>query len=170
MVDDFPAPTTQAFLLAPHQWVPNNPRLPVLLYSQGVAAPVSVKAAQTLFASNGWPPQWVDGVFDYHHYHSNTHEVLGVVAGEAKLMLGGPDGRVVNVRAGDVLLLPAGTGHCNLGSSADFSVVGAYPPEQDFDLCRHAATPQMLEAIARAPFPASDPVFGAEGPLLDEWL
>jgi len=96
--------------------------------------------------------------------------VLGVVAGEAKLMLGGPDGRVVNVRAGDVLLLPAGTGHCNLGSSADFSVVGAYPPEQDFDLCRHAATSQMLEAIARAPFPASDPVFGAEGPLFDEWL
>ncbi|EPZ0605218.1 cupin domain-containing protein [Klebsiella pneumoniae] len=164
------APVTGAFLLSPKEWVPNNPALPVLLYRQVIPGRATAQDAQQLFAKNGWPPQWVDGVFDYHHYHSTAHEVLGVVGGEARLMLGGPGGKELTVRTGDVVVLPAGTGHCNLGSSADFSVVGAYPPGQDFDLCRDAPTAQRLAAIASATFPHSDPVFGAQGLLLEQWL
>jgi len=111
----------------------------------------------------------VDGVFDYHHYHATAHEVLAFTQGEAQLMLGGPEGELVTVRGGDVVLLPAGTGHCNKGSSADFTVVGAYPPGQQADMCRAAASEEQLAQIETVPFPDSDPVFGAEGPMVREW-
>jgi uncharacterized protein YjlB len=73
------------------------------------------------------------------------------------------------VHAGDVALLPAGTGHCNLGSSRDFFVVGGYPRGQNWDLCRSAPTAEMLERIRKVPFPQSDPVFGADGPSIRLW-
>lgn len=157
--------------LAANDWVPNNPQLPVILYRQVFTPDKSaVNTVQQLFEKNGWPAQWVNGIYPYHHYHSNAHEVLAFAGGEALLMLGGPDGQQVMVRAGDVVLLPAGTGHCNIRSSEDFTVVGAYPPEQQFDLCRGAPTREMLEAIANAPFPHSDPVFGENGPLIERWI
>lgn len=163
--------STSFMQLAANDWVPNNPQLPVILYRQVFTPDKSaVSSAQQLFEKNGWPAQWVNGVYPYHHYHSNAHEVLAFAGGEALLMLGGPDGQQVMVRAGDVVLLPAGTGHCNIRSSEDFTVVGAYPPEQQFDLCRGAPTCEMLEAIANAPFPHSDPVFGEDGPLIERWV
>jgi uncharacterized protein YjlB len=159
------------FMLAANGWVPNNARLPVLLW-HGAIEPGGRDCGsrfEALFAQNGWPPQWRDSVFDYHHFHSTAHEVLGVASGEAELIIGGPGGRVISVRAGDALLLPAGTGHCLLKSGGRFQVIGAYPPNQQWDIRRDALSADELRAMQALPFPATDPVGGEDGALTRLW-
>lgn len=152
----------ETLILAANGWVPNSP-LPVLIH-RGAAPPGGddpAAAIEARFAASGWPPQWRGGIFDFHHYHSTAHEALGIAAGKALLALGGPRAARVAVAAGDVLVLPAGTGHCLLEASADFHVVGAYPPGADWDIRRDAATPEILARIAALPTPGSDPATGA---------
>ncbi|TPG77989.1 cupin [Pseudomonas mandelii] len=164
--------TVQILMFERNEWVPNNPRLPVLVYPNAIAVQGSDPAAlfEKIFSANGWPPQWRYGVYSYHHYHTEGHEVLGIASGQARLMLGGPDGHVLEVSSGDVLLLPAGTGHCNLDSSEDFLVVGAYPPGQHADICREAPTKAQLASIDTLPFPEQDPVQGLQGAVHQYWV
>jgi uncharacterized protein YjlB len=149
--------------------IPNS-SLPVLIY-RGVEAASEAAACEKLFAANDWIPDWRDGIFSFHHFHSIAHEVLGIVAGRATVMLGGPSGREFEAARGDVLVLPAGTGHCNRGSSPDLLVVGAYPDGMPWDL-RRGDPAEHDEAIANirvVPLPRADPVEGQDGPLGELW-
>ncbi|MCU6663902.1 cupin [Silvania hatchlandensis] len=161
--------TPQTLMLSARDWMPNNPHLPVLIYKGAIPDGDIASRFEHRFANNGWPPQWRNGVFDYHHYHSTAHEVLGIAQGAARLLMGGPGGEVIEVEAGDALLLPAGTGHCRLSATRDFLVVGAYPPGTDADLCKQAATPAMLARIVALPFPEQDPLNGYSPALTQHW-
>lgn len=110
--------------------IPNHPHWPMIVY-QGVIGEGGADAAstfETIFAENGWGDGWRNGIFAFPHYHSNAHEVLGIAQGEATVRFGGRNGRELRVSQGDAVLLPAGTGHQRLRSSADLLVIGAYPP------------------------------------------
>jgi uncharacterized protein YjlB len=149
--------------------IPNS-RLPVLAYHDIDGARAAHDCAE-LFARNGWRGAWVDGIYAFHHFHSTAHEVLGIVAGSASVVLGGPRGRRFEVVQGDVLVLPAGTGHCNVGATGELHVVGAYPNEMWCDLRRGdpAERDEVLANIAAVPLPDADPVGGADGPLRELW-
>jgi uncharacterized protein YjlB len=79
---------------------------------------------------------------------------------------------VVGLKAGDVAILPAGTGHECVEASADLLVVGAYPTPSRYDECRASVEEHdaARKRIARVPTPKNDPVYGSEGPLLRLWL
>lgn len=148
-----------------------NSRFPLLLYAGAVERP-SPEAMERLFAKNGWPPAWRATVFTYHHYHSKSHECLGVATGNAMLRFGGPHGREFRVEAGDVVVIPAGVAHQRVVASTDFLVVGCYPPgQEDWDILRGNPDdrPKADENIAKVPLPESDPVEGKGGALLQHW-
>ncbi len=157
--------------------VPNNPRLPMLVYKGALDLKASRDPEgdiEKLFADNGWDHgQWRNGIYPFAHYHSKIHEVLGIARGQAKVRFGGDRGEVLELSPGDVAVLPAGTGHQRLSSSADLVVIGAYPPAGTYNLCRGdnpADREAALKTIPLVPKPAGDPVAGREGPLLALWL
>jgi len=146
----------------------SNPSLSVLVYRGGVPVADAV-AVEAMLESTAWPPGWRNGVYPFHHFHSTAHEALACVTASATLRLGGPDGLDVRIEAGDLLVLPAGTGHRRVEASADFLLVGAYPEGQDWDVRREAADAADEARIAAVPMPTADPAYGAGGPLAHLW-
>ena len=167
------SPKPLAIKFADDGSIPNNSRLPVLIYRRVFEASGRDPAAEAecMFRQNRWPPQWRDGIYSFHHYHSTAHEALAIAKGDVKVRLGGEAGQDFDLSAGDVAVLPAGTGHKRLAASGDLLVVGAYPPGQEWDLLRGwpGERPAALVNIERVPLPDCDPVCGEGGPLIGLW-
>jgi uncharacterized protein YjlB len=153
--------------------VPNNPKLPLVIYRQAVRFDSQDRAALLveLFGRHGWRDAWRDGIYDFLHFHTGTHEVLGIARGRVTVQFGGPEGPKIALHAGDVAVLPAGAGHRRVRASRDLLVVGAYPDGGRYD----EPTPEQIElaearrSIAAVPRPRQDPVYGADGPLMSLW-
>jgi uncharacterized protein YjlB len=159
-----------AHLLPPSGAIPNHPRWPLLIYPQAVAlaGPDPAAMFEERFTSNAWPAAWRNGVFPFHHYHSNAHEVLGIYEGEVTVQFGGEGGVTVTAVPGDVIVLPAGTGHKKLASRGALGVVGAYPEGSHPDTCRPPFARKTTE-VEKVVLPACDPVYGPGGPLFQHW-
>jgi len=151
--------------------VPNN-TLPLVLY-RGALGSVGDLASrcEAMFDANGWPGAWRNGIYGHHHYHSTAHEVLGIARGSARVRLGGENGATVELRTGDVVVIPAGVAHKRESASGDLLVIGSYPKGQRPDICRAdpASHDKSAGNVAQVALPACDPVTGKAGPLLEWW-
>jgi uncharacterized protein YjlB len=167
------ARTPSAYRFSDDGIVPNHPKWPLLLYRRAIRFSKDYDPAtiiDTVFEANGWGRSWRDSIYDFVHYHSQVHEVLGVARGTGEVEFGGVKGRRLRLRAGDIAVLPAGTGHRLIEASKDFLVVGAYPPAGAYDECTDTRErPEAIKRIARATKPKRDPVLGAEGGLTKLW-
>jgi uncharacterized protein YjlB len=164
----------QAFRFEDDGETPNNPRLPLVVYRVAVdlaGAPDPAAPFERAFARHGWSDGWRNGIHPFLHFHTATHEVLGIARGRATVEFGGARGQMLTVEAGDVVILPAGTGHRRIAASGDLLVVGAYPRNASFDQKRPGQVDheKAVSAIARVPLPEMDPVHGHAGPLMTLW-
>jgi uncharacterized protein YjlB len=163
-----------AYRFADDGLTPNHPRWPLIHYRgvttlDGCFDPAAI--FEILFDAHGWRDGWRDGVYEFLHFHSSTHEVLGIARGHARVRFGGARGRNLDLKAGDVIVQPAGTGHQRISASRDLLVVGAYPAGSDYDELRStkADHDRALRPIAKTRPPRTDPVYGGKGPLKALW-
>ncbi|WP_233589224.1 cupin domain-containing protein [Gynurincola endophyticus] len=152
--------------------IPNS-RYPLIVY-KNVFSLRGNEGADWLekhFSENNWTNSWRWGVYPFHHYHSNTHEVLGCFSGSALLHMGGEKGKKIEVSAGDIIVIPAGVGHKCLSNSNDFTVVGAYPNGLSPDLMRgeKADRPKADKNIEKVSQPETDPFTGTKEGLIRLW-
>ncbi len=162
------------FVLKKNKNFPNS-KQPVLIYRNGLHLPdqknKSAVIAQKLFNSNGWSNSWKNGIYDFHHYHSNVHECMAVCMGWANVILGGPNGKRIKLKKGDIIILPAGISHKCTKMSEDFLCVGAYPEGKDYDI--NTGTPKeykkAIKNISGISVPKHDPLFGKQGFLKTYW-
>ena len=151
---------------------PNNKILPLVVIKSPLKdAEIIPERFEKLFSDNGWPAAWRNGLYDFHHYHSKAHEVLGIYSGWVRGCFGGPKGEIMEAKKGDVIIIPAGVSHCNMGQSPDFKVVGGYPAGQPWDMMygKPGERPKADLNISQVFMPVKDPVFGSGGPLIELW-
>jgi len=150
-----------------------NSKFPALLYKKVLDIPTLFPATHVsnIFQKNNWGNSWDAGIFEYHHYHSTVHEVLGVYKGSTTVLLGGDAGIEVKLEKGDVLIIPAGVAHKNLGNENDIGCVGAYPYDQPYDMNygKPGERPHVDDNLRRVPIPDSDPVQGKDGGVQKIW-
>ena len=150
-----------------------NSILPVLYYRNGLKLPslFSAMHVKNIFEKNDWSNNWRNGIYTYHHYHSITHEVVGIIRGKTILQLGGDDGIELNIQKGDVLVIPAGVAHKNLGNEKDAIAIGAYPGGRDYDMNygKPGERPATDNNISKLPVPSTDPLFGKASGVPKIW-
>ncbi len=160
------------YLLEDNGIFPNSV-LPVLLYKAAFALPNDHAPGiiEEVFDENSWYSSWRNGIHDYNHYHSTTHEVLGVYSGHCHVLLGGDSGIQLLLDKGDVLIIPAGVSHRNIGATANFKCVGAYPDGVEFDinLGKSGERPGTDKRIKKLSVPRMDPLYGESGHLHKYW-
>jgi uncharacterized protein YjlB len=166
-------PTVVALRLKEIGNFPNNPKHPVLVYKNVFKFSSNDPASEVeqVFSENNWGGSWRNGIYNFHHYHSTSHEVLGVYSGWAEVQLGGPDNEPLRIEKGDLVVLPAGIAHKRLNSGDNFAVVGAYPQGQDWDMLygKPEEIQQAKHNISHVPLPHTDPVFGENGKMFNFW-
>ncbi len=150
-----------------------NSALFILIYKKALLLPDENAATivEEVFKKNNWTNTWQNGIFDYHHYHSITHEALGVYEGSTTVQLGGLNGMIFEIEKGDIIIIPAGVAHKNLSPEKNFKSVGAYPEGKDYDIKRGDPEdrPETEKNIKEVPLPDTDPVYGNSGPLINNW-
>ncbi|STX29765.1 Uncharacterized protein containing double-stranded beta helix domain [Legionella beliardensis] len=159
-------------LILPNDYFPNNSQYPLLIYNQVFKfSTPSPDLIQKYLKQNGWINSWVDSIYDYHHYHSNTHEALIIIAGECSVQIGGDLGNIYNISKGDVIIFPAGVSHKNISSSKDFKCIGSYPNDVDYDVRYGRADEHPLVDIniKQVGLPEADPIFGIHGLMFNYW-
>ena len=159
-------------VLAADDDFPNNGLLPLLLYQSAMnIAENGETIVKEILETNSWINTWVDGIYDYHHYHSTAHEVLVVIKGTARVQFGGPNGITLVLNRGDVVVIPAGVAHKRIEEADGFSCLGAYPDGQQYDMNygRPDERPQADKNIRMVPLPENDPLYGSDGPLIKNW-
>jgi|SRR5436190_8812178 len=167
-------PDIFAYTFRPNRNFPNNIH-PLIVYKSGCRAgkqkKIVVQAFQKLFNKNNWKNSWSNGIYTFHHYHSNTHECMGIASGKAWVIFGGSGGKKLVLEKGDIVIIPAGLGHKCSKATADFLCVGAYPGGKEYDTnlgTREELAPAK-KRIEKLPVPGLDPVFGKEGFLKTFW-
>jgi uncharacterized protein YjlB len=166
------SPSIETHFFADDGIIPNNAALPLVLYRGALGSEGDLATrCEEMFEANGWPGAWRNGIYGHHHYHSTAHEVLGIARGSARVRLGGESGATVELREGDVVVIPAGVAHKRESASGDLLVIGSYPEGQRPDICRADAASHDTAAanVARVALPSCDPVTGQQAPLLDCW-
>lgn len=161
-----PDPQPESFLFEDDGRIPNNPDLPVLVYRGAIPDAANMASAmKARFGENGWTNSWRDGIYDFHHYHSTAHEVIGIAGGQVRMRFGGDGGVAIDLGRGDVAIIPAGVGHKNESSGDDLVVIGAYDGGRDWDLCHGEPQerPAVEDNIRQVPRPGRNPVTG--GPI-----
>jgi uncharacterized protein YjlB len=152
--------------------IPNNPALALVVYKRGLKFAKRFDPAaviEEVFAANGWGDGWRDSIYHFDHFHAHTHEALGIARGHARARFGGEKGREIAIAAGDVIVIPAGTGHMKVDASGDLLVVGAYPSGGRYDERKVGTSAATKAAIRRVPMPKSDPIYGRSGGIMKLW-
>jgi len=163
--------TVEKYFFRGNGRVPNS-HLPLLIYRNVIRGDAATMEA--IMRRNRWMPAWHahHGMWPRHHFHTEAHEIICVRRGVHVAKFGGHDGIVGEVRAGDVIVIPAGVGHCGLEISDDLDLTGGFPdgsglvdfrmgfPEEYAELCRRAREVPLMDC---------DPFFGVKGPLVAIW-
>ncbi|KAL4784419.1 hypothetical protein BJX76DRAFT_367627 [Aspergillus varians] len=167
------------YYLPPTEHTPNN-SLPVLHYKNVLPLPRTEEETTKLLTAHKWEKRLLGymGAISVSHFHPNTHECYGIFQGVSTLLLGAAGwdgvsnvGLRITVHTGDVIVLPAGTGHSSVESTDDYRYIGPGCPRWRNEFGKKPIDGKTFrDEIAGVAYPEEDPVYGRDGPLMQLWL